>query len=173
MAVLFHLHTYPHAPFYFILKQIHASFVPAVEQLIAEATLPLTPALILLFPAVRNSGLWVSLAFSLSHSSSTCHFLSVTLGLFVHLIFPIEPSVPWKQDLRLIYPKFINIGWIKGKMDKDDFPRTKIQIQIKIEPHPALRIKETDISLLCELVWFLFIDLKYRPEISSKWLYNL
>lgn len=53
-------------------------------------------------------------------------------------------------------------------MDKDDFPRTKIQIQIKIEPHPALRIKETDISLLCELVWFLFIDLKYRPEISSK-----
>lgn len=118
----------------------------SMEQLIEEATFSLKPALILLFPAARNCDPWDSLAFYFYISSSTNHVLSGIIGLFIPPIFPIEPSVPWRQDLGLIHPAFNKCLLNERRNVQRWATMTKIQIRIKIDTHPALGIKETDIS---------------------------
>ena len=74
------------------------------------------------------------------------HFLSGIIDLLAHLIFPIEPSGPRGQDLGSIHPEF-NKSLLNEIRNVQRWATvTEIQIQIKIDTHPALGIKETDTS---------------------------
>lgn len=163
----------PTCPFMYYFEVNSWILCTWMEQLIEEATVSLKMALILLFPTGRNYDPWDSLEFHFNLSCSTCHFLSGITGLFVQHIFPVEPSVPWRQDLGLIHPTFNEYLLNERRNVWSWVTRTKIQIQVKINPHPVLGTKAADISLLCDLIWLLFIDLMYRSWISSNRQYRL